>query len=318
MLPINSAMRGGNGPARYFVVGAMVCAALSTASGQSAPAPTPQQASPMMESTRRHERLTMRAFPGMLRTTVSVAGQPVELFIPAGVRSRRSVDLLIHFHGASWIAQQAASRLKTPTLVATINLGAGSGVYDRSFREPAVFDSLLARLMEDVRTATERPVKTGRVILTGFSAGHGAIRAILREPRHQERVDAVLLMDGFHTSYVPEGKVLANGGALDSTNLLAIARYARAAVDGGKRLLMTHSEIFPGTFASTTETADWLVWRLEVPRLPVLRWGPRGMQQLSEVHAGNFRVLGFAGNTAPDHVDHYHAMPELLRALVGR
>jgi hypothetical protein len=42
------------------------------------------------------------------------------------------------------------------------------------------------------------------------------------------------------------------------------------------------------------------------------------MQQLSEVHAGNFRVLGFAGNTAPDHVDHYHAMPELLRALVGR
>ena len=92
---------------------------------------------------------------------------------------------------------------------------------------------------------------------------------------------------------------------------------ARAAMRGEKRFVVTHSEIFPGTFASTTETADWLLRELGVRRTPVLRWGPRGMQQLSEVRSGGFALLGFAGNSAPDHVDHLHALPELL-SRVGR
>ena len=122
----------------------------------------------------------------------------------------------------------------------------------------------------------------------------------------------MLLLDGMHTSYVPEGAVLATGGTLDSTNLVALANFARAAVRGEKRFVVTHSEIFPGTFASTTETSDWLLRALGLRRTPVLRWGPRGMQQLSEVRAGRFELLGFAGNSGPDHIDHLHAMPELL------
>jgi hypothetical protein len=122
----------------------------------------------------------------------------------------------------------------------------------------------------------------------------------------------VLLLDGMHTSYVPDRTALAEGGALDTTNLAVFAEFARAAVRGEKRFVVTHSEIFPGTFASTTETADWLLGTLGLRRTPVLRWGPRGMQQLSEVRAGRFEMLGFAGNSAPDHVDHLHALPELL------
>ena len=80
-------------------------------------------------------------------------------------------------------------------------------------------------------------------------------------------------------------------------------------------MLVTHSEIFPGTFASTTETADYMLRALGVRRTAVLKWGPRGMQQLGEAAAGGFLLLGFAGNTAPDHVDHLHAMPELLQSL---
>ena len=80
-------------------------------------------------------------------------------------------------------------------------------------------------------------------------------------------------------------------------------------------MLVTHSEIFPGTYASTTETADWMLGALGLTRQPTLTWGPRGMQQLSEAQAGRFALLGFAGNSAPDHVDHQHAMPELLARL---
>jgi hypothetical protein len=158
----------------------------------------------------------------------------------------------------------------------------------------------------------------GNVTLTGFSAGHGATRAILLEPRHFEAVDAILLMDGMHTSYIPERRVLADSGTLDTTNLAAFANFARAAARGEKRFLVTHSEIFPGTFASTTETADWVLRAMDVRRQPTLAWGPRGMQQTSRARAGQFEVMGFAGNSAPDHVDHLHAMPELLRRLLNR
>jgi hypothetical protein len=66
------------------------------------------------------------------------------------------------------------------------------------------------------------------------------------------------------------------------------------------------------------ESADWLLQSLGLERTPMLRWGPRGMQQLSESGAGRFELLGFAGNSAPDHVDHLHRMPEFLARLRAR
>src|SRR5258705_13683194 len=102
----------------------------------------------------------------------------------------------------------------------------------------------------------------------------GAFRA---DPRHFARVDAVLLLDGMHTSYVPDGTVLAAGGALDTVNLIAFADFARAAMRGEKRFVVTHSEIFPGTFASPTETGDWLLPAPGLHATPVGRWGPRGL-----------------------------------------
>ena len=86
-------------------------------------------------------------------------------------------------------------------------------------------------------------------------------------------------------------------------------------VAGLKRMIVTHSEIFPGTFASTTETADWLLAQLGVKRKPVVKWGPMQTQQLSETKAGKFWLIGFAGNSAPDHVDQLHSLPEYLNWL---
>ena len=289
-----------------------------------APPPAPaslqaaQNPSPMLESTRVHERLTTRVLDGTERSFNGPAGKPVEVWVPDRVRSRHAFDVVIHFHGASWLPRQAVAALGSRTVAVVLNLGAGSGIYDRSFADPAVFDTLLATVMREVAAATGRVSRIGRVTLVGFSAGHGAVRAILREPRHLARVDAVLLLDGMHTSYVPEGQVLAAGGTLDTMNLVSLTAFARAAARGDKRMLIAHSEIFPGTYASTTETADWTIGALGLRRTPVLKWGPRGMQQLSEVHVRRLGVMGFAGTTAPDHIDQLHAMPELLKRLLSR
>ena len=276
------------------------------------PAAAPQNPSPMVETTRAHERLTRQEIKGATRSFAGPGGKPVELFVPDDARTRDTVHLVVHFHGAAWLPHQAVAQLASPTVAAVVNLGAGSALYHQTFVDPAVFDTLLAGAAREISAVTGRRTHVGRLTLVGFSAGHGAIRAILREPRHFAAVDAVLLLDGMHTSYIPEGTVLEAGGTLDTTNLTAFAELARAAVRGEKRFVVTHSEIFPGTFASTTETADWLLHAVGLRRTPVLVWGPRGMQQLSESRAGRFELLGFAGNTAPDHVDHLHAMPEFL------
>ena len=60
------------------------------------------------------------------------------------------------------------------------------------------------------------------------------------------------------------------------------------------------------------EAADWLLAVLGLRRTPVLRWGPRGMQRLGAVRRGRSALLGLAGDSAPDHLDHLHARPEPL------
>ena len=298
------------------------CATLGGAARAAAQSATPpaasQNPSPMAEETRTHERLTAGSPRGMPRSFSGPAGRPVDVLVPESARTAEAVDLVVHFHGAAWLPMQAVAQLGGPVVTAVVNLGAGSGAYHRAYSDPAAFDSLLAGIARETSLAIGKTARIDRVMLVGFSAGHGAVRAILLEPRHFVRVNSVLLLDGMHTSYVPDGTVLAAGGALDTTNLVAFEAFARAAMRGEKRFVVSHSEIFPGTFASTTETADWLLHALGLRRTPVLRWGPRGMQQLSEARAGGFELLGFAGNSAPDHIDQLHAMPEFLAKVLGR
>jgi hypothetical protein len=102
---------------------------------------------------------------------------------------------------------------------------------------------------------------------------------------------------------------------IGTDNLEIWLKLGRDAVAGRKRVLITHSEIFPGTFASTTETAEYILGQLGIPRQAVLKWGPMGLQQLSEAHRGGFQLMGFAGNSAPDHVDQLHSLPEWLKEM---
>jgi hypothetical protein len=261
-----------------------------------APKPAAQNPSPMVDFTRAHERLVKKAIDGEQFTA-----DRAEVLITPRAAAAHEGDLLIHFHGAAWLPFQAALSSDRPLVVAVLNVGQGGGIYDRAFSDPAAFDSLVGAIRARIRI--------NRIFLSGFSAGYGAVRAILRS--RADAVSGILLLDGLHTSYIPDRKPVFEGGRLDTAPLQPFLDFARS----GKRFVFSHSEIFPGTFASTTETADWLIHELGLKRTPVVRWGPRGMQQLSEVHAGNVLIMGFAGNSAPDHVDQFHAMPEFLELL---
>ena len=194
--------------------------------------PQPQNPSPMVEFARAHERIAPRDLEGTTRSFTGPLGRPVEVFVPARTRRSEALTLVVHFLGSPFIAEYAVSRLGGDPVAAVVNIGSGSGIYDRTFSEPAVFDSLLAAISRETSGALGRPARFARIVLVGFSAGHGAIRAILRDSAHFARVDAVLLLDGMHTSYVPEGTVIDKGGTLDERNLEVWARYARSAIRG--------------------------------------------------------------------------------------
>jgi hypothetical protein len=218
---------------RTAIVAMLATAGPSIAVAQTpAPPAASQNPSPMVEATRAHERLTPKKLNGVIRSFPGPANKPVEVLVPDGARKRDVFDLVIHFLGAAWLPEQAVAAIDDRTVTAVVNLGAGSGIYDRAFTDPSAFDSLLAGVSREVSAVTGHAARPGHLTLVGFSAGHGAVRAILRDLRNFARVDAVLLLDGMHTSYIPEGTVLAGGGTLDTTNLVAFENFARAAVRG--------------------------------------------------------------------------------------
>ncbi len=271
--------------------------------GQAPPA-AKQNPSPMTETVRRHERVPKTEVKGQ-HWTMSVG----TLLLPERARVRDTIPLYIHFHGAPWLAEWSVQQHDRHAAVLSVQLGAGSGVYAQAFKDPSKFVALLDEAAKAL--SPNRPIRFHPVVLSGWSAGYGAIREILRNRDNWSRVDAVVLEDGIHTSYVPDGQP----GPLDGAGLQPFIDFAREAIAGRKTFLITHSEIFPGTFASTTECSEFVMKEVSVTPHPVLKWGPLGMQQISDARSGRLRVMGFAGNTAPDHVDHIHATKSWLKLL---
>ena len=268
------------------------------------PPPTPQNPSPMTETVRRHERVSQTEAKGQ-RWTLSVG----TLLLPESARVRDTMPLYIHFHGAPWLAEWSVQQRDKRAAILTAQLGSGSGVYSQPFKEQSKFAALLDEAVYAL--SPQHPVRFRPVVISGWSAGYGAIREILRNHENWSLIDAVVLEDGIHTSYVPEGQP----GPLDPDGLDSFVEFAREAVAGRKKFLITHSEIYPGTYASTTECSGFLLAQLGLKPKAVMKWGPLGMQQVSEARAGKLRVLGFAGNTASDHVDHIHATKSWLQMV---
>jgi hypothetical protein len=217
--------------------------------------------------------------------------------------------LLIFFHGSAFVPETAVARHGRMAAV-SIHIGAGSGVYAKAFLDPAVFGALLRE------AETKAGVKFDPITLAGWSAGCGAIRQIMSTPEYYDRIPNTILIDGIHTGYT-NGKPGPLESQIEPENLRIFIKLARDAMLGKKRVIITHSEIFPGTFASTTETADYMLKELGLRRRPVVRWGPQQTQELSEVRSGRFLLIGFAGNSAPDHVDQLHSLPDYLKWLSG-
>jgi hypothetical protein len=258
----------------------------------------PQNPSPMVEHTRAHPRLPTTAPEG--RSEKLSLGP---MYIPAKLKLKSPTPVLFFFHSSDAVPDIAAAKNKM--VAVTIRIGAGSSTYAKPFKDPELFGQLLHEVEQ------KAGVELRPITLAGWSAGCGAIRQIMSTPKYYDEIQNVIAIDGIHTSYL-NGTPGPLESDIDPEPLQIFVKLARDAMAGKKHVLYTHTEIFPGTFASTTETADYILKQMGLQPKPVVKWGPMQTQELSETRSGKFQMIGFAGNSAPDHVDQLQSVPTFL------
>jgi hypothetical protein len=133
---------------------------------------------------------------------------------------------------------------------------------------------------------------------------------MLRWPRQFDRVDAVLLADGLHARVDDDG-VLSRG------DLAPFLRFAREAVAGRKLMAVTHSAVATEGYASTTQTAAYLLARLGIaPTIPEDSMNEFGMLSTSAAARGWFHMMGFVGEDKAAHISHQRGMGRTLLPLL--
>jgi hypothetical protein len=232
-----------------------------------------------------------------------------DLYIPTFFHPEDGTyDLIVHFHGLSAAQESNVERSHVNAVVASINLGIGSGAYEEAFKEPWSFPHLVKVLEKAIaKSGRTDGAHVGRIALSAWSAGYGSVSAILRVPANAKRIDAVLLADGLHSDYTDERRHVVDDGPLAK-----YAKVAQEAMAGERLFALTHSSILTTGYPNTTETIGELLKLVGVEKEPMVSDGPRGMLEIYESHRGDFHVKGFLGTGVKDHIDHIWGMNETL------
>ncbi len=217
-------------------------------------------------------------------------------------------DLVVHFHGMGSIQEGNVDKVHLNAAVVSVNVGMGSGPYEVAFKDPQVFARLVGYTSKVIEKSGRAPgAHLGRLAVSAWSAGYGAVASLLRQPATAARLDAVLLEDGLHSDWVDEKRHIVS-----DPPLAKYARIADAAIRGDMLFAITHSAIHTDGYPSSTETTGELLRLLGVEKTAHEATGPRGMLQIYESDRGDFHVKGYEGIGVKDHIDHIRAMNETV------
>jgi hypothetical protein len=229
-----------------------------------------------------------------------------QLVLPKDPRFARGgqFDVVFHFHGHEAARKEWVTVMDGAVLVG-IDLGLGSGPYEAAFDAPDAFARLVTSVERAVEKKTGRPAKARKIGLSAWSAGYGAVQKILGQKYGKERVDAVILLDGLHCGY--------QGQSVNALQIQAFSEFAKRAAAKQKLMFVSHSSIIPPGYASTTETANFLIHEVGGAPKASRGAGPLGMDLVSRYTQGNFHVRGFSGNDKMDHCAHLSLYRDVLK-----
>lgn len=223
-----------------------------------------------------------------------------------GVTKSGGFDLVVHFHGHEPIRKEFVKTASGPVLVG-IDLGIGSGAYQAGFAAPTTFTSLLANVEAVMTKRTGKPAHVRHIALSSWSAGYGAVEQILRQPAGK-RVDALVLLDSVHAGYADESQK-----TLKTAQVEPFVEFARRAASRKTFMFLSHSSIVPPGYASTTETAAYIVGQVRGRLKKAGRQDVLGLDMIDRFDRGNLHVRGYTGDDKPDHCAHLGLMADIVR-----
>jgi hypothetical protein len=227
-----------------------------------------------------------------------------------GVSARGDFDVMIHFHGHE-AARKEWVRVMNGVVFVGITLGIGSGKYESTFRDPSAFTKLVESVEQAVaKHAGRRKARARRIGLSAWSAGYGAVQEILRDKAARDRIDSVVLLDGLHCGYAQK--------SLNAPQIQPFLDYAKRAAGGERFMLVSHSSIIPPSYASTTETANFLIHELggKPTKAKTRRGDPMGLELIARFDRKGFHVRGFSGNDVLDHCAHLGFFRDVLASYI--
>jgi hypothetical protein len=237
-----------------------------------------------------------------------------KLFVPDGFTAPADgIELLLHLHGGT-AAEKQLVRSGRSAVVVSVAIPGLSSVYTARFKDPKTFARILdetAAKLKELGVTAEAP-KFRRVIVSSFSAGFGGVREMLKDPAAFARIDAIVMADSIYAGYAGDPA----RRQVDPKNMDGFLRFAREAAAGRKWFVLSHCQLRPDGYASTAETADYLINQLGGKREPTDdAWPAEGLNLESRFRRGHFEAYGFAGTTGADHVRHLHGLWVLLRRV---
>jgi hypothetical protein len=233
-----------------------------------------------------------------------------EVFVPGWFSpTKGGYDLIVHFHGLGKLQEANIEKAGLNVAVVSINLGVGTDPYENTFKNPAVFQKLLADTQEEIdKSGRGHGAKLRRLALSAWSAGFVSIAQVLKsDPDVEKRADAILLADGFFTSFLNVKMRTMNTAPLER-----FVRLVDSASKGEKLFAITHSSIPTGDYPSVQECVAKLIELTSCEKVPNKIVGPRNMKEIYEVDRGSFHVKGYEGQNAGDHINQIRAMGETL------
>jgi hypothetical protein len=220
-------------------------------------------------------------------------------------------QLLIHFHGALETTRRALARSEFRGTLVVVNFPGLSSAYSKPFVDNS---KLLEEIIDHATATTDDNATTlgPRIILSSFSAGYGAIREILKSPEHFGRIDAIVTADSIYAGLDAE----TPARVVSRENMSEFLQFAELATKGEKQFVLSHSaQTTP--YASTTETADYLLQMLNIARVADSTTQRPLFTQTSKAQQGRFTVFGFSGETGQNHMQHLHHIDLLWDFLNG-
>ena len=232
---------------------------------------------------------------------------------PAGLDT--AFTLWLHLHGAPSVVEAQFAASGARGVLVNVTLPGLSKVYADHFADDARWAALLEATTDAVRRA--HPAAShllGRVVVSSFSAGFGGVRQLLRQPDAFARIDALVMADSIYCGYTGD----PTRRQVDPELMAGFLRFARQAAAGRKQFVLSHSRQVPEGYASTTETADYLLSQLNLARenAATESW-PGGLRLMTRARRGGFVVLGYDGAAPDDHMNHLRQLGALLARVAA-